>query len=116
MKRLIPVPDIYTVDYLLNIDDNHFEQLVDRIYSAKFQLNKADFSDTDAPLYLFEFTNTKWYSYSNRGLVDWQENATALDLPIHFAVLKGLSGCKSPSCKVSVEESISKKRRNTLEF
>ena len=29
------------LDDLLNIDNTHFEQMVHRIYSAEFQLNKA---------------------------------------------------------------------------
>ena len=33
---------------LLNIDNNHFEQMVHRIYPAELQLNKANASDTEA--------------------------------------------------------------------
>ena len=36
-------------DYLLNIDIPYFEQMVGQIYPAESQLNKANFSDTEAP-------------------------------------------------------------------
>ena len=36
-------------DDLLNIDNIYFEQMVNRIYSAELQLNKSNFSDTEAP-------------------------------------------------------------------
>ena len=36
------------LDDLLNIDNIHFEYMVDRIYPADFQLNKANASDTEA--------------------------------------------------------------------
>ena len=36
------------LDDLLNIDNIHFEHMVHRIYSAEFQLNKANASDTEA--------------------------------------------------------------------
>ena len=34
---------------LSNIDNMYFEQMVNRIYPAEFQLNKANSSDTEAP-------------------------------------------------------------------
>ena len=37
------------LDDLLNIDDIYFEQMVNRIYPAELQLNKANPSDTEAP-------------------------------------------------------------------
>ena len=37
------------LDDLLNIDNIYFDQMVDRIYPTKFQLNKADSSSTEAP-------------------------------------------------------------------
>ena len=40
------------LDDLLNIDNIHFEQMVDRIYPAEFQLNKANSSDTEAPFFI----------------------------------------------------------------
>ena len=36
------------LDDLLNIDNNHFEHMVHRIYPAELQLNKANASDTEA--------------------------------------------------------------------
>ena len=36
------------LDDLLNIDNIHFEQMVQRIYPAELQLNKANASDTEA--------------------------------------------------------------------
>ena len=37
------------LDNLLNIDNIYFEQMVNRIYPAELQLNKANSSDTEAP-------------------------------------------------------------------
>ena len=37
------------LDDLLNMDNIYFEQMVNRIYPAEFQLNKAYFSDAEAP-------------------------------------------------------------------
>ena len=37
------------LDNLLNIDNIYFDQMVDRIYPAELQLNKANSSDTEAP-------------------------------------------------------------------
>ena len=37
------------LDDLFNIDNIYFEQMVNRIYPAKLQLNKANSSDTEAP-------------------------------------------------------------------
>ena len=42
------------LDDLLNIDNICFDQMVDRIYPTKLQLNRANSSDTDAPLFGFE--------------------------------------------------------------
>ena len=36
-------------DDLINIDNIFFEHMVDRIYPAELQLNKANSSDTEAP-------------------------------------------------------------------
>ena len=37
------------LDDLLKIDNIYFEQIVNRIYPAELQLNKANYSDTEAP-------------------------------------------------------------------
>ena len=50
LSRLsIPLQDTFKVDDLLNIDNIYFEQMVDRIYLAELQLNKANYSDTETP-------------------------------------------------------------------
>ena len=48
MKLLTQPPDIL-ID-LLNIDNPYFEQMVGEIYPTELQLNKANSSDTEAPL------------------------------------------------------------------
>ena len=42
------------LDDLLNIDNIYVEQMVNRIYPAELQLNKANSSDTEAPVFGFE--------------------------------------------------------------
>ena len=37
------------LDDLLNIDNIYFDHMVNRIYLTELQLNKASFSDTEAP-------------------------------------------------------------------
>ena len=39
------------LDDLQNIDNVHFEQMVDRIYPAEHRLNKDNSSDTEAPFW-----------------------------------------------------------------
>ena len=39
------------IDDLLNIDNIYFEHMVDRIYPAELQSNKANSSDTEAPFF-----------------------------------------------------------------
>ena len=39
------------LDDLLNIDNNHFEHMVHRIYPAELKLNKANASDTEAAFF-----------------------------------------------------------------
>ena len=36
------------LDDLINIDNNHLEQMVHRIYPAELQVNKANASDSEA--------------------------------------------------------------------
>ena len=38
---------------LLNIDNLYFEQMVGQIYPSKLQLNKANSSDTEAPVWTY---------------------------------------------------------------
>ena len=42
------------LDDLLNSDNIYFDQMVDRIYPTKLQLNRANSSDTEAPFLRFE--------------------------------------------------------------
>ena len=41
------------LDHLLNIDNPYFEGIVNQIYPSEMQLNKANTSDTEAPLFGF---------------------------------------------------------------
>ena len=41
------------LDDLLNIDNIYFEHMVDRIYPAELQLNKANSSDTEVPFFIW---------------------------------------------------------------
>ena len=36
----------------MNIDNIYFDHMVDRIYPAELQLNKANSSDTEAPFWI----------------------------------------------------------------
>ena len=44
------------LDDLLTIDNMYFEHMVDRIYPAELQLNKANSSDTEAPFLNLNFS------------------------------------------------------------
>ena len=44
------------LDDLLNIDNIYFEQMINRIYSAELQLNKANSSDTKAPFLIWIYS------------------------------------------------------------
>ena len=50
------------LDDLLNIDNPYFEQMVGQIYTTELQLNMANFSDTEAPFWIWTFRN-KWHSF-----------------------------------------------------
>ena len=43
-----------TFDDLLDIDNIYFDQMVDRIYTTEHQFNKANFSNTEAPFWIFK--------------------------------------------------------------
>ena len=49
------------LDDLLNIDNNFFDSLVDRIYPSELQLNKANVSDAEASFFLFTFICIGWF-------------------------------------------------------
>ena len=42
------------LDDLLNIDNPYFEGMVNQIYPSELQLNKANISDTEAPIFLLQ--------------------------------------------------------------
>ena len=46
------------LDDLLNIDNPYFEQMVGQIYPTELQLNKANYSDTEAPFLDFNLSTT----------------------------------------------------------
>ena len=45
------------LDDLLNIDNPYFEQMVGQIYPTELQLNKANSSDTESPVFGLEIVN-----------------------------------------------------------
>ena len=47
------------LDDFLNIGNPYFEGMVNRMYPPELQLNKANTSDTDAPVFGFAFINFK---------------------------------------------------------
>ena len=51
------------LDDLLNIDNPYFEQMVGQIYPIELQLDKANFSDTEAPFFGLELVKNKWHSF-----------------------------------------------------
>ena len=49
------------LDDLLNIDNNFFDGMVNRIYPSELQLNKANVSDAEASFFGFTFINIGWF-------------------------------------------------------
>ena len=49
------------LDDLLNIDNNFFDSMVNRIYSSELLLNKANVSDTEAFMFGFTFIYIEWF-------------------------------------------------------
>ena len=49
------------LDDLLNIDNNFFDSMVNRIYPSELQLNKANVSDIEASFFGFTFIYTGWF-------------------------------------------------------
>ena len=47
------------LDDLLNIDNNFFDSIIDRVYPSELQLNKASVSDTD--IFGFTFIYIGWF-------------------------------------------------------
>ena len=50
-------------DGLLNSNNIYFDQMVDRIYPIKLQLNKGNSSDIEAPFFEFESMYILWYCF-----------------------------------------------------
>ena len=48
------------LDELLNIDNNFFDSMINRIYPSELQLNKANVSDTEALYFRFTFIYIGW--------------------------------------------------------
>ena len=51
-------PTFRYIDDLLNSDIPYFEQMVGHIYATELQLNKANYSDTEAPFLDLNFSMT----------------------------------------------------------
>ena len=51
------------LDDLLNIDYPYFEQMVGHIYPSELQLNKANFSDAEAPFFDLNLSIYKWHCF-----------------------------------------------------
>ena len=49
------------LDDLLNIDNNFFDSMVNRIYPSELQLNKANVSDAEASFFGFTFIYIGWF-------------------------------------------------------
>ena len=47
------------LDDLLNIDNNFFDSIIDRVYPSELQLNKTNVSDTD--IFGFTFIYIGWF-------------------------------------------------------
>ena len=59
------------LDDLLNIDNPYFEGMVNQIYPPEIQLNKANISDTEAPLFRSTSFCFKWICYDKRDDFDF---------------------------------------------
>ena len=49
------------LDDLLNIDNNFFDSMVNRIYPSELQLNKANVSDSEALIFFITFIYIEWF-------------------------------------------------------
>ena len=49
------------LDDLLNIDNNFFDSMNNRIYPSELQLNKANLSDTEASIFGLTVINIGWF-------------------------------------------------------
>ena len=51
------------LDDLLNIDNPYYELMVGQIYPTELQLNKANSSDMETPIFGLELVHNKWHSF-----------------------------------------------------
>ena len=51
------------LDKLPDIDNPYFEQMVGQLYPPELQLNKANYFDTEAPVFGLELVNNKWHGF-----------------------------------------------------
>ena len=72
-------------DGLLNIANVHLELMVDRIYPAELQLNKANSSDTEAP---FSDLNLYIYNYSVSTKLYYKRDDLDFDI-VNFTIHDG---------------------------
>ena len=49
------------LDDLLNIDNNFFDSMVNRIYPSELQLNKSNVSDTEASFLDLHISVSEWF-------------------------------------------------------
>ena len=49
------------LDDLLNVDNDFFDSMVNRIYPSELQLNKANVSDNEASFFGFTFIYIGWF-------------------------------------------------------
>ena len=70
------------LDNLLNIDNIYFDQMVDRIYPTKLQLNKASSSDTEAPFLDLNL-------YISNGTVSTKFDIVSFPICVSFSFLDG---------------------------
>ena len=89
------------LDDLLNIDNPYFEQMVGQIYPTELQLNKGNFSDTEAP-----FTDLN-LSITN-GIVSSKIYDKRDDFNFEIVNFPFLNGDvpRSPSCGVYISQLI----------
>ena len=76
------------LDDLLNIDNPYFEQMVGQIYPTELQLNKAIFSDTEAPFLDLNLSITN-------GIVSSYINDKRDDFNFEIVNFPFLDGCSS---------------------
>ena len=75
------------LDDLRNTDNPYFAQMVSQIYPTELQLNKANPSDTEAPMYGLKLAHYKWHSFNQ--IYQKQDDFILKRLIFHF--LMGIS-------------------------